>query len=98
MKAHRTIDKKFQKRIRDEVAEEFKKQSNDMTRRVIKAICVSLNQEYGFGKIRLLRLIDRLEEISKEREHDEVFWSHIDIYCKHLGLDFPDEDYEKMDK
>ena len=69
----------------------------EFTRRTMKAFCVALNQEFGFGKSRIIRLILKVVEISKEREHDEVFWSHIDIYCKHLGLDFPDENYDRMD-
>jgi hypothetical protein len=43
-------------------------------------------------------VLGRIEDISTEREQDEVFWSHIDRYCKHLGIEFPEEDYEKMDK
>lgn len=97
MKARRTVDKKMQERIRNEVKEEFTRQSNNMTRRHFKLFCVALNQEFGFGKDRLMRLIGKVEEIGTEREQDEVFWSHIDRYVKHLGLDFPDEDYDRMD-
>lgn len=43
MKARRTIDKKMQERIREEVKEEFQKQSNNMTRRVFKLFCVALH-------------------------------------------------------
>ena len=98
MKArYNRVSKSFRKEIRAEVAEHFKEQSNDMTRRVFKLFCVSLHQEFGFGKDRLNRLIAKVEEISTEREQDEVFWSHVDRYCKSIGLDFPDEDYERMD-
>ena len=98
MKARRTVDKKMKERIRSEVAEEMLKQTNDITTRVFKLFCVSLHQEFGFGKDRLGRVLGRIEDISTEREHDEVFWAHIDRYCKGIGLEFPDEDYEKMDK
>lgn len=108
MKALRTIDKRYEKRIQEKCAEEYAKGQRELerqrielkrefTRRTMKAFCVALNQEFGFGKSRLIRLILKVVEISKEREHDEVFWSHIDIYCKHLGLDFPDENYDRMD-
>lgn len=98
MKAHyNKVSKSFRKEIRAEVAGHFKEQSNAMTRRVFKLFCVSLHQEFGFGKDRLNRLIAKVEDIGAEREQDEVFWGHVDKYCKVLGLDFPDEDYERMD-
>lgn len=97
MKARRTVDKKFQERIRNEVEEEFKRQSGAMTWRIIKIFCIALHQEFGFGKDRLMRMIAKLEEIGIEREQDEVFWAHVDRYNKHLGLDFPEEDYDRMD-
>ena len=97
MKARRTVDRKMQERIRKEVAGEMLKQTNDITTRVFKMFCVALHMQYGFGKIRIQRVLDKIEEIAKERDHDEVFWSHMDIYCKHLGFEFKDENYERMD-
>jgi hypothetical protein len=98
MKArYNKVSNSFRKDIRAKVEEEFKEQSNNMTRRVFKLFCISLHQEFGFGKDRLNRLIAKVEEISGEREQDEVFWAHVDKYCKVLGLNFPDEDYERMD-
>lgn len=98
MKArYNKISNSFRKDIRAKVKEEFKEQSNNMTRRVFKLFCVSLHQEFGFGKDRLNRLIEKVEGIGAEREQDEVFWAHVDKYCKVLGLDFPEEDYERMD-
>lgn len=98
MKARRTVDKKFQERIRNEVAQHFEIESGNHTRRLFKLFCVALHQEFGFSKDRLSRTIAKVEEISSKREHDEVFWAHIDRYCKSIGLDFPDEDYERMDE
>lgn len=97
MKARRRVDPKMQERIRNEVAEHLQQETNNMTRRYFKLFCVALNQAFGFGKDRLTRLIAMVEELAQEREQDEVFWVHIDRYCKHLGLEFPDEDYERMD-
>lgn len=99
MKARRTVDKKFQERIRNEVAEEMLKQTNDITSRVFKLFCVTLNKDFGFGQKRLVRLIRKIEEISKERDQDEVFWAHIDKYAiEYLGLEFKREDYDRMDR
>ena len=64
MKARRTVDKKFHERIRNEVAEEMLKQTNDITTRVFKLFCVSLHQEFRFGKDRLGRVLGRIEDIS----------------------------------
>lgn len=98
MKAHRTVDKKFQKRIREEVKKEFQNQSSDMTRRVMKVFCIALNQEFGFGKERLMKLIAKVEEISTEREHDEVFWARVDRYVnEYIGMAFDKENYDRMD-
>ena len=97
MKARRTVDKKMQERIRNEVAEHLQNETNNMTRRYFKLFCVTLHQAFGFGKDRLTRLIEKVEEISYEREQDEVFWAHIDRYLKSIGLEFPDENYERMD-
>lgn len=98
MKAHyNKVSKSHQARIRTEVKKEFEKQSNDMARRFFKLFCVALHQEFGFGKDRFERVIAKIQEISGEREHDEVFWSHVDNYCKHLGFEFDDENYERMD-
>jgi hypothetical protein len=97
MKARRRIDPKMQERIRNEVAEHLQQETNNMTRRYFKLFCVTLHMLFGFSKDRLLRLLEKIEEISTDREQDEVFWAHIDTYCKQIGLDFPDEDYERMD-
>ena len=98
MKARRRVDPKMQERIRNEVVEHFKEQSNEMTRRIMKIFCVALNQEYGFGKDRLMKLIAKVEELSTEREQDEVFWSHVDRYVnEHIGMAFDEENYERMD-
>lgn len=61
-------------------------------------MCVVLNKYFGFGKTRLTELVQHIGELSKERNDDEVFWTHIDRYLESIGLDFPKENYEKMDE
>ena len=97
MKARLSIDKKTRQRINDEVKAEFDRQGQELSRRHIKLFCVALNEEFGFGKDRLLRLIQKYGDLSAERKDDEVFWSHIDRYLERIGLDFPKENYETMD-
>jgi hypothetical protein len=91
------ITKKQKSIIKKGVEEEFQRQSNDMTRRIFKLFCVSLNEEFQFGKERLERLLERIENISEGRKDDPVFWAHIDRAVKNIGLNFIEEDYEKMD-
>lgn len=97
MKARMTLDKKTKERINLEVKAEYDKQGQDLARRHIKLMCVVLNEQFGFGKERLLKLIQAYGDLSEERKEDEVFWSHIDRYLNRIGLDFPKEDYEIMD-
>ena len=97
MKARVSIDKKTRQRINDEVKAEFDRQGQELSRRHIKLFCVALNEEFGFGKDRLLRLIQKYGDLGAERKDDEVFWTHIDRHLESIGLDFPKEDYEVMD-
>ena len=97
MKARVTLDKKTKERINLEVKAEYDRQGQDLSRRHIKLFCVALNEEFGFGKDRLLRLIQKYGDLGAERKDDEIFWSHIDRYLERIGLDFPKEDYEVMD-
>ena len=97
MKARMTLDKKTKERINLEVKAEYDKQGQDLSRRHIKLMCVALNEQFGFGKERLLKLVQAYGDLSEERKEDEVFWSHIDRCLEQIGLDFPKEDYEIMD-
>ena len=64
-------------------------------RRLIKIVCVALNQRFGFGHDRLSRLLG--ESLAEQQKEDLIFWYHIDKECiKYLNLPFEPEDYEKM--
>lgn len=97
MKARMKLNNKIQKKIKEEVRAEYDRQGQDLTRRHIKLMCVALNEHFGFGKNRLMKLIQAYGDLGEERKEDEVFWSHIDRYIEQIGLDFPKEDYEIMD-
>ena len=97
MKARMKLNNKIQKKIKEEVRAEYDRQGQDLTRRHIKFMCVALNEHFGFGKNRLMKLIQAYGDLGEERKEDEVFWSHIDRYIEQIGLDFPKEDYEIMD-
>ena len=98
MKARVPINRKQQDRIREEVAKEYKRQGEEMSRRIFKLFCVALNDKFGFGEVRLKKLIDAVNELGKERDEDEVFWSHIDRYLKKINMQFEEENYEVMDE
>lgn len=78
MKARRIIDKKTHERIRAEVKTEYDRKGQELSRRHIKLMCVALNEHFGFGKDRLLKLIQAYGNLGAERKDDEIFWHHID--------------------
>lgn len=67
-------------------------------RRILKIVCIALHEKFGFGRDRLMTVINEVGIISETRKDDEVFWYHVDREMKALKLDFEPEDYERMDK
>ena len=92
------ITNKQKAAIRSEVAEEIRRQGEDNTRRLFKLLCASLHEEYGFGKVRCMRMIQRISKLAAEHEHDEVYWTHVDMLMAQLGLEFVKENYEEMER
>lgn len=84
--------------IRENVAQELRRQQQDNIRRVFKLLCASLHEEYGFGKVRCMRIIDRINKTAAEHEQDEVYWHHIDTLMEQLGIAFEREDYDIVDR
>ena len=84
--------------IREEVAQELQRQEQGNVRRIFKLLCASLHEEYGFGKTRCMRIIDRITKTAAEHEQDEVYWHHIDTLMEQLGIAFEREDYEMVDR
>lgn len=84
--------------IREQVAEELKRQAQGNTRRIFKLLCASLHEEYGFGKVRLMRIIDRINKVAAEHETDEVYWTHIDMLMKQIGIAFATENYDEIER
>lgn len=77
---------------------EFVKQAQDNVRRLFKLMCLSLHEEFGFGKDRCTRLIGRINALAAEHERDEVYWQHVDSVMRGLGVDFIAENYEEVDR
>lgn len=88
--------KEQRKAIRAYAEDVFKKQSQEHVRRVLKIVCVSLYEEYGFARHRLGKLVHRVNELSCEKDTDPVYWTHIDRVLQSIGMDFIPEDYNQM--
>ena len=73
--------------------------SVDLTRRILKTLCRVLYTEFGWGRTRLIRLINAFTKCMEESDTDEVYWEHTDrIVMDHLGLDFKKRDYTENGK
>lgn len=94
----RPTSKKEQARVRAAVDDEFQRQARHLMRRMFKLFCMALNERYGFGRYRLSSVLQYVGDVAKEREHDEVFWTHVDERMKQLGMDLQPEDYNEMDR
>lgn len=106
VKIGKTIDglkksekEKIHKYIREKGMEVYNEEASELMRRCFKIICVSLNEKYGFGKIRLINLFDDFKLVSEKRNKDEVFWKHIDDICiEQIKIPFERENYDDLDK
>lgn len=83
---------------REYVENEVKKQHEGNVRRLLKLMCVCLNDEFGFGKDRLRRLLCIITAVADDHLDDEVYWEHMDRRLAQIGLDFATENYEEMER
>lgn len=83
--------------IREGVAEVLEQQKQGNNRRIFKLLCASLHEEYGFGKDRCMRIIDRISRVAAEHESDEVYWAHVDMLMEQIGLEFSKENYAEFE-
>jgi hypothetical protein len=98
IKAFDRATNRQKKMARELVQEEMRKQAQGNVRRVFKLLCLSLNEEYGFGKKRLGYILARISENASLHDHDEVFWTHVDQRMEQIGMEFTHEDYEEVDR
>ena len=81
--------------IKEAAAPELDKQEMDRTRRLFKLFCLALNEQCGFGRERLSRVLASVSELSAEHDKDEVFWTHVDrVVIDQIGVQFDREDWE----
>lgn len=92
------LSKEQKAAVRKYAGEQFAKQAQDSVRRIFKLMCLSLHEEFGFGKDRCTRLIGRINALAAEHEHDEVYWTHVDAVMRDIGVGLAEENYEEMDR
>ena len=91
------LSKKEKANIEAYVQEVNQNEAVNMSRRLLKIVCVALNQRFGFGHDRLAALLGEIDRLAESQKEDLVFWYRTDRECiKYLNLPFEPEDYEKM--
>ena len=92
------VSKKQQEVARELVKEQFRSEAEGHTRRLLKIVCIALNETEGLGKVRLGRVLDSITEISNKHMYDEIFWTHADKRIEQIGVPFAPEDYSVTDR
>lgn len=97
-----SMSTKDKKELNEYMAQRAKKiydeEATGLVRRCYKTFAVVLHQKHGFGRNRLLKLMEELSDISKLRNIDDVFWKHLDdIIINEIKLDFEREDYKDLE-
>jgi hypothetical protein len=92
------MSKKQQETVRELMQEQFRKEAEGHTRRLLKIVCIALNEAEGFGIQRIARFMDAVTKISDEHMTDIVFWTHVDRMLKQMGVPFIPEDYEELER
>ena len=78
--------------------EQFHKNAEEHTRRILNIACIALNESFGFGAERCSKFLDRVTEISNKHIDDEIFWTHADKRIEQIGVPFAPEDYSVTDR
>lgn len=74
-----------------------KDEMKNQNRRLLKLVCIALHGQYGFGRERLYRLIEKISELSTSRMDDPVYWQHNDKFLTEtLKMAWDIENYEEI--
>lgn len=85
--------------IQDAWEEKEEKVNKDLTRRILKTFVYVMYNEFGWGRTRLIRLINAFTRRMEESDTDEVYWEHTDrVVMDHLKIDFKTRDYTENGK
>lgn len=101
--AHQILTPKQQKEldryIFDKGMEIYQDEATGLMRRCYKVMAAILNEKFGFGKSRLMKLFESTANIAHERQTDEIFWKHLDdVVINQIGLEFDREDYSDLEE
>lgn len=92
-------EKKYIKVFAKSQANEYlAKNREGYTRRIIKLMCIALNDNFGFGKDRLAKLVLNINDTSAEHGSNPVFWEKVDKRIEQIGLPFEPENYKELEE
>ena len=98
MKARRVLSKEERKACQRFILEEIQRNKNAEMTRFLKIICYILNDEFGFGKGRIEKMIDSMNLFMEENKGNEIFWDRMDEHLiDKMGLPFKREDYDECE-
>lgn len=83
--------------VREQIETVTEEERARIIRESMKLFCLALHEAFGFGNIRLNRLIQTINRLCEEKEaEDEVFWWKNDKVLEQAGLKLPKENYKEM--
>lgn len=96
-KEKEAIKKRANALVREQIETVTEEERARIIRESMKLCCLALHEAFGFGKIRLNRLIQTINRLCEEKEaEDEVFWWKNDKVLEQAGLKLPKEKYKEM--
>ena len=96
MKARIVLTDRVTSKQKQAVKEYNRLEQKNIMRRYFKLLCYVLNENFGFGKSRILKVISQIEEASRLHSEDEEFWYHLDKrVIEQIGLKFEREEYKE---
>lgn len=90
--------RRMTKLVQKEVEEAAKREQDRAISRVIKLACLALNQNFGFGLVRLERFLDAIFKGSNDTVSKPEEWYRIDEKLREIGLEFEDEDLDERER
>lgn len=92
MKARLPVEATLTARQRKHMEETYAQRSVYGAIRMAKLFIVVMHEEFGFGKDRANRFLNRLTTLLIESKNDPIYWEHVDrIVIDELKLDFDRE-------
>lgn len=80
--------------VKELVAGELAGQREAVTRRLLKLVCLCISRDFGFGPVRLGRLVESINRLLAEEGNEPEFWYRVDRALGKMGLGFEEEGEE----